>query len=179
MEGELTLEAARRARAGDLVAFEALAERHAPDLYRLAVAIVGEGDARDLTQESLLAAWTQLPSLRDPERILPWMRRILVNRCRNHIRARGRRTAAVDLDSAEVGADGDFTDPVHARLVLDGAFERLTDDQRAVLALHYAAGLSIRDAAEVLGLRVGTAKSRLNAALTVMRRAIGSAGDEA
>jgi RNA polymerase sigma-70 factor (ECF subfamily) len=177
MEGDLALEATRRARAGDGLAFEVLAERHAPDLYRLAAAIVGEADARDLTQESLLAAWTQLPRLRDPDRLLPWLRRILVNRCRNHLRNRGRRPSAQPLDAADIGADGDFTDPVHARLVLDGAFDGLSDDQRAVLALHYAAGLSIRDAADVLGVRVGTAKSRLNAALTVMRQAIGPAGE--
>lgn len=67
MEGDLALEATRRARAGDGLAFEVLAERHAPDLYPLAASIVGEADARDLTQESLLAAWTQLPRLRDPK----------------------------------------------------------------------------------------------------------------
>lgn len=178
MEVDLALEATRRARAGDGLAFEVLAERHAPDLYRLAATIVGEADARDLTQESLLAAWRQLPRLRDPERILPWLRRILVNRCRNHLRDRRRRPTTQPLDTAEVGVGGDFTDPVHARLVLDKAFDGLSGDQRAILGLHYAAGLSIRDAAEVLGVRVGTAKSRLNAALTVMRRAIGPAGDE-
>ncbi|HET9416983.1 MAG TPA: sigma factor-like helix-turn-helix DNA-binding protein [Candidatus Limnocylindria bacterium] len=46
----------------------------------------------------------------------------------------------------------------------------MTPDQRAVLALHYSLGLSITEAADALGVRVGTAKSRLSAGLAAMRR---------
>jgi RNA polymerase sigma-70 factor (ECF subfamily) len=179
MEGEFILDNARRAQSGDLEAFEMLAEQHAPSLYRLAAAIVGEADARDLTQDSLLAAWTQLPKLRDPDRFVPWARRILVNRCRNHVRTRSRRPSTLSLaPEHEVAQAGDFRDPVHARLVLGTAFEALTADQRSLLALHYAADLSIRESAEALGLRIGTAKSRLNGALAALRRAI-APGEEA
>jgi RNA polymerase sigma-70 factor (ECF subfamily) len=177
MEGELILDTARRAQSGDLEAFEMLAERHAPSLYRLAAAIVGEADARDLTQESLLAAWSGLPKLRDPDRFLPWARRILVNRCRNHLRTRSRRPSAISLaPEHDVPAAGDFRDPVHARMVLRPAFESLTPDQRALLALHYVSDLSIRECAESLGVRLGTAKSRLNAALAALRRALDTEG---
>jgi RNA polymerase sigma-70 factor (ECF subfamily) len=173
MEGELILETARRARAGDVEAFEMLVLRHAPELYRLAAAIVGESEARDLTQESLLAAWTQLPRLRDPDRFLPWARRILVNRCRNHLRSRSRRLSVLPLEPGhDVPEPRDFRDPLHARLLLAPAFESLTPEHRALLALHYAADLSISEAAEALGLRLGTAKSRLNAALVALRRAL-------
>ncbi len=66
----------------------------------------------------------------------------------------------------------DFRGAVEARAILEPAIERLNPDQRALLALHYTLGFSIAEAAEALGIRVGTAKSRLNAGLTTLRKAI-------
>jgi RNA polymerase sigma-70 factor (ECF subfamily) len=154
-----------------------LVEQHARDTYRLAAAIVGSADAADVTQEAFVAAWQQLPRLRDTGSFATWLRRICVNRSRNWLRTRGRRPrAALDLtDEAAVALpDGrsDFRSAVEARMVLEPAFEALTPDQRAVLALHYGMGLSIAQSAEALGVRVGTAKSRLSAGLAAMRREI-------
>lgn len=61
---------------------------------------------------------------------------------------------------------------VAQRDVLDAAFNSLTAEQRSVIALHYIADLSIRDVAATLGIRVGTAKSRLNAGLRTLRTAL-------
>lgn len=63
-------------------------------------------------------------------------------------------------------------------MLLAPAFEGLSDDQRAVLALHYGMGYSIAEAADALDVRVGTAKSRLNAGLNVLRRALGTDGGQ-
>jgi RNA polymerase sigma-70 factor, ECF subfamily len=172
-------EAVRRAQNGDAEAFEALVMRYMPDLYRLAAAIVGEPDAAEATQEALLTAWRELPRLRKPESFLSWARRILANRCRNMLRTRSRRIPAASLDAegSEPGAAvrdprRDFRDAVDARIVLDAAFERLSADQRSLLGLHYVGDLSIREAAATLGIPVGTAKSRLNAALAALRAAL-------
>jgi RNA polymerase sigma-70 factor (ECF subfamily) len=168
------------AKARDREAFEVLVERHGAGTYRLAAAIVGEADAADVTQESFIAAWQQLPALRDAAAFEGWLRRICVNRSRNWLRDRSRRPrAALDIDRGlDHGAAGlpdphaEFQGGVEARAVLEPAFERLSPDQRAILALHYSAGLSIADAAEALGIRGGTAKSRLAAALAALRREI-------
>lgn len=61
------MELVRRAQAGDREAFEMLVERHATETYRLAAAIVGETDARDIAQEAFVTAWQQLPRLRNPD----------------------------------------------------------------------------------------------------------------
>lgn len=166
-----------RAKEGDVDAFAALVDRHGPDAYRLAAAILGPVDAHDATQDALLSAWRQLPRLRQPERFLPWLRRITVNRCRDLLRQSGRRLQplSLDVDEAlpEIPAGGaDFRVTIEHREILDGAFEALTADQRSVLALHYTADLSIRDAARVLGIPAGTAKSRLNSALRALRAAL-------
>lgn len=156
-----------------------LVERYAAETYRLAAAIVGEADARDVTQESFVVAWQQLPRLRAPDAFAGWLRRICVNRSRNWLRSAGRRGRPASLD-ADLGlaerlpdARRDFRGAVEARALLEPAFERLSPDQRAILALHYSMGYSIAEAADALGIRVGTAKSRLNAGLVVLRQAIG------
>ena len=101
------LELVRRAQAGEREAFEMLVDRHANEVYRLASAIVGEADARDVTQESLVQAWTKLPRLRDADAFAPWLRRICVNRCRNWLRSRKRRpTASLDADEGPGSSTG-------------------------------------------------------------------------
>jgi len=176
MEGN-PLELVRRARAGDREAFEMLVEQHAAVTYRLAAAIVGETDARDVAQEALVAAWQQLPRPRDADAFAPWLRRICVNRCRNWLRSLNRRGRPTSLATDEAARlpDGhrDFRGAVEARMVLAPAFEALSADQRAVLALHYSMGYSIAETADALDLRVGTARSRLNAGLAALRTAIG------
>ena len=153
-----------------------LVEQHATETYRLAAAIVGVPDAPDVTQETFVAAWQQLSKLRDDGAFPAWLRRICVNRSRNWLRTRSRRPlAAVDttadaLAGFPVRDAPDFRGAVEARAVLEPAFEALTPDQRAILALHYSAGLSIAEAADALGVRVGTAKSRLAAGLAALRR---------
>jgi RNA polymerase sigma factor (sigma-70 family) len=150
-----------------------LVEQHATATFRLAAAIVGVSDAADVTQEAFVSAWQQLPKLRDAAAFDAWLRRICVNRSRNWLRSRGRRPrAALDLADglAIVDPRPDFRAEAEARAILEPAFESLSVDQRAVLALHYSMGLSISEAADTLGIRVGTAKSRLSAGLAVLRR---------
>ncbi len=174
------MEVVKRAQAGDREAFEYLVERHADETYRLAAAIVGEADARDLTQESFLAAWQQLAHLRDTRAFARWLRRICVNRCRNWLRGQPVRGRSASLDADDVFAGSlldprrDFRGAVEARAVLEPAFHRLSADQRAVLVLHYSMGYSLAETADALGVRSGTVKSRLNAALNVLRQAVSS-----
>lgn len=170
-----SVELVRRAQAGDREAFEMLVEQHATATYRLAAAIVGTADARDIAQEAFLAAWHELPRLRKADAFGPWLRRICVHRSRNWLRARGRRVSPASLDEMAAGLPDpapDFRTAIDARSALAPAFEMLSPDQRAILALHYSMGYSIAESANALGVRVGTAKSRLNAGLAVLRRAL-------
>jgi RNA polymerase sigma-70 factor (ECF subfamily) len=141
--------------------------------------VAGPEAAQDVTQDALLAAWRELPSLRDPDRFLPWLRRILVNRARDV--GRGQRRLGgrpVSLDSVpaqrlELDPINETAPRVDGLTDLHRALARLTIDQRAVIALHYLADLTLPDVATTLGIPLGTAKSRLNAALVVLRRDLG------
>lgn len=155
-----------------------LVERHATEMYRLAVAIVGPVDARDVTQDAFVLAWQRLPNLRRADAFPAWARRICANRAKNWLRSRAARGPEASLDADDELTErlpdrrSDFKAAVDARVTLAPAYDSLTDDQRVVLALHYGLGYSIADTADALGIRVGTAKSRLNAALEVMRGAL-------
>jgi RNA polymerase sigma-70 factor (ECF subfamily) len=162
------------ARAGDLEAFEAIVKEHTASVYRLACAVVGPAAAPDVVQETFLAVWQGLPRLRDADRFEAWLHRIAVNQCRSHLRRQGRvREISMSGSPFERDSGPDFHSAVEARAVVAAVFARLSVDHRAVLGLHYAAGLSIRDVALALGIPEGTAKSRLSAALTTLRRSLG------
>lgn len=155
--------------------FEARATSRLPECYRLAAAIVGPDDAADVVQDALVDAWRALARLRDPNAFEPWLRSIVVNRCRNHLRSKGRRVRTIQLDAAasipgEVAGSVRLTADQHDRL--DRAFHRLSPDQRAVLALRFTLDLPVRDVALTLGVPEGTVKSRLNAAITRLRSAL-------
>jgi RNA polymerase sigma-70 factor, ECF subfamily len=175
-EGPLDLVA--RARKGDRESFNALVDLHVADLYRLAVIVAGSEKAEDVTQDAFLAAWQELPRLRDTGRFVPWLRRILVNRARDLHRAERRRIRPADLAAAVTLVErrpgrADPAPDVDALTDLQEAMTGLTVDQRAVIALHYLADLSLPEVAAILAIPQGTAKSRLNAALVVLRRRLG------
>ncbi len=149
-------------------------DRHAAELYRLAVAVIGPTGAADATQDALLRAWRKLPTLSDPDRFRPWLHRILVNRCRDIARAerRGVREIRVDIDEAADATTPDPSSAADRRADIEAALRALTVDQRAVLALHYFVGLPLREVGLALGVAEGTAKSRHHAALEALRRVI-------
>jgi RNA polymerase sigma-70 factor, ECF subfamily len=144
-------------------------------VYRLTSAILGdEADARDAAQETFVAAWRELPRLRDPDKFEAWLRRVAVNASRMTLRARGRRRVR-EIPSSQVDALASHAAPGRGAIddasLLDAALRRLTTDQRSILVLHHLEGQPLAAIAAVLEIPVGTAKSRLFNA----RRALESA----
>src|SRR4051812_5684558 len=128
--------------------------------------------AEDATQETLVAAWSHIHELRDPDRFEPWIHRMLVNACyreaRRHHARRAREVHLHALDVPEPDSTSRFMD--HDQL--ERGFRRLDVDQRAVLVLYYFVGLNPDEAAAVLGLPPGTVPSRLHRAMQAMRAAL-------
>lgn len=149
-------------------------------VYRLTHAIVNDpADAADAAQETFVAAWRQLPRLKDPDRFDAWLQRIAVNAARMTLRARGRRR--VREIAASTVSSGNTTEPPApprdgARLA--AALEHLTADQRTILALHHLDGRSVAEIAAVLGIPGGTVKSRLFTARRALDRALVAGGGQ-
>lgn len=163
-----------RAREGDHDAFNALAATSLGRLYAVACLILRDRDrAEDATQEALVQAWRDIRGLREPDRFDAWLHRLLVRACYRQAR-RDRRRALVELkvvpesEPREVG----FELSIAQRDQLDRGFARLDLNQRAVLVLHHYLGLPLTEAAEILAIPTGTAKSRLHRGLATMRAAL-------
>jgi RNA polymerase sigma-70 factor, ECF subfamily len=169
---EAVTEIVVRAQAGETDAFEAIVHTFTPSVYRLARALVGEAEAQDVVQDVFLSVWRELPRLRDPDRFPAWLHRLAVNRCRSNLR-RPRRVREIQVDPGLLEGRAtatDFRTATDARLMIAATFGTLPLDQRTVIAMHYAAGLNLREVAEALDVPEGTVKSRLSAGLARLRR---------
>lgn len=168
MQREL-VEAARR---GDHDAFEALVISAGDRWYAMARLVLRDADrAEEAVQEALVRAWRQLPSLRDPERFDAWVYRLLVHACADVGRRNQRWSAEVRMIRAEPTLD-DASASLSIRDQLERGFRRLRPEQRAVVVLHHYVGLAVPEVAEILGIPVGTAKSRIHYAMEVLRAAL-------
>ena len=162
-----------RAMAGDHDAFSELARVSIGRLYAIARLILrDQGRAEDATQEALVAAWRDLSALRDPDRFEAWLHRLLVRACyREARRARSRPTIDIEVRVLEPVVLDDSLN-LADRDELERGFRRLDPDQRAVIVLHFYAGLPLTQVADVLGSPVGTVKSRLHRAIRTLRAAL-------
>lgn len=153
--------------------FEALVQPWVEEMYRLAATIVGPHDARDVTQDALVIGWSKLGSLRRRDDPRPWLHAIVVNKCRQLLRTQRRGPRWIDIDQPGVadraGTSADSSGTQAERDRLDRAFSRLDADHRAALALHYVVDMTVPQIAVALGVREGTVKSRIHAAVQRMR----------
>jgi RNA polymerase sigma-70 factor (ECF subfamily) len=163
------IDAAKR---GDHEAFEALATATSGRLYAIARLILRDTHlAEDALQEALVHMWRNLPTLRDPARFDAWSYRLIVNACADTGRQRRRLSSEVRLIRS-VPSGADASAEAADRDQLERGFRHLRPEQRAALVLHYFVGLPARDVADVLGIPVGTAKSRIHYATETMRGAL-------
>jgi RNA polymerase sigma-70 factor (ECF subfamily) len=160
-----------RAREGDHDAFTELAAGSIDRLVRLARLIVRDIDrADDAVQDALVTAWLDIRGLRDPDRFDAWLYRVLVRSCyRSARRTRRRERQEVAMLPIDAAALPDSQQTIALRDQLDRGFRRLPVDLRAVLVLHHYLSLQDREAADVLGVPIGTVKSRLHRATAALR----------
>jgi RNA polymerase sigma-70 factor (ECF subfamily) len=167
--GRALVEAAQR---GEHDAFEALAIGAGDRLFAIARLILRDvGAAEDAVQETLVHAWRDLHRLRDPERFDAWVHRLLVNACADQGRLRRRRSVEVAVIHDEPSTE-DGVAAMADRDQLERGFRRLKLDQRVAVVLHYYLGLTAAEVADMLGIPVGTAKSRIHYGTETLRAAL-------
>jgi len=170
-----------RAAKGDQDAFEALVRMSAGRLFATAYRITRDHPlAEDALQQTLVTIWDELPRLRDPDRFEAWSHRVIVRASIAQAKRERRGGPVVRLlpDDADAGLGGiagggpDEFGRIADRDQLERAFRRLTPDQRAILVLQHYNGLSHAEIADVLGIPVGTASSRLHNATLALRASV-------
>jgi RNA polymerase sigma factor (sigma-70 family) len=160
-----------QAMAGDRDAFNELARQAIGRLYAVARLVLRDPDrASDATQDALVAAWRDLSALRDAERFDAWLHRILIRTCqREAIRQRKRRVVEVRELPLDDRPAVDELPRVVDRDQLERGFRALDVEERAIVVLHHLEGFSLPEIAGILGLPVGTVKSRLHRSISSMR----------
>lgn len=156
------------ARDGSRPALDQLVGRWSPRLQRHAARTMGDREAaRDVVQDTWLAALKGLARLDDPARFPAWLYAIATRKCVDLIRSRGRaRRLGEGLGVEPAGpppADAD------SGLDLTAALARLPADQRLVASLFYGEDLDLETIAAVAGVPVGTVKSRLHHARSALK----------
>lgn len=169
---------AEAARNGDRAAFTALVSSHKASLYRLARRFIGNADdAYDVVQDTFISAWLALSGFDSKQSFGPWVRTILLNKCRDFSRRRAVRNrllqwlthsaATEDRSQSDREGDAQLCDEPRLR-ALDRAIAALPARYKEALVLTAIQGLSHREAADQLGitpkaveLRVHRARKRL------------------
>ena len=164
------VELVARAQQGDHDAFARLAGAYLRRLDQTARLILRDHElARDAVQDALFRCWRDLPRLQDRTRFEAWLYRLTTNACLDLLRRRRRRAIEVELEPVHDPAVADIAGPIADRELLDVALRRLDPKWRAIVVLHYFAGLSVPDVASVTGLPLGTVKSRLHRSVAQLR----------
>jgi RNA polymerase sigma-70 factor (ECF subfamily) len=162
-----------RAQRGDKAAYTLVAAQIADRHLAVARRILRDPDlAEDATQQALLTIWQDLPRLREPARFEAWSYRLLVRACY----AEGRKARRWAPNLRMLTIDGPISDvglsSVIDRDQLERGFRSLSLDHRAVVVLHHYLDLPLDRVAEILGIPVGTAHSRLHHAMRALRAAL-------
>ena len=157
-------------------AFAALLDRGLDGHYRLAAVILGDPvEAEDAVHDATVLAWRRFGDLREQGRFEAWFGRILVNGCRDRLRARRRRPVVVPISVPEELAQTASSAPMTGILdrdLLARAFAALDPDHAIVVTLRFYADMTVPEISDRLGIAEGTVKSRLHHALRRLRGAI-------
>ncbi len=162
-----------RAKTGDAKAMELILTRHEQRVYRFGLRMCGnEDDARDVLQETLLAAFKNLGTFRGDSQISTWLYQVARSFCIKQRRRRegepARHEAIETSEVKHLATDAAEPDTrTHAKQVgqvIQAAMNTLQEDYREALVLRDVEGLSAEEAAGVVGIEVGALKSRLHRA---------------
>lgn len=158
--------------AGESQAFGKLVERYQDRLYSAMVNVVGSTDeAEDVVQEAFIQAYIKLNTFQMNSRFFTWLYRIAFNYALSR-RRKNRGTVSLEQNREATGneptdqREGPENDMVRDESIylLRRALDRLTEDHRSILVLREMQGMSYEHISEILGIEIGTVRSRLNRA---------------
>jgi RNA polymerase sigma-70 factor, ECF subfamily len=163
----------RRFTRGDTAALGSLAQRHEQALLGLAVGLLGA--RTDLACDAVQDAWVRVirhgKGFGGKSTFKTWIYRIVINRCNDLRTLKPDRTSE---NGAARPAPSQPMETAERSVRLHAALEHVPPESRLVLLLCYHQGMTHPQAAEILGIPVGTLKSRLGAALVTLRTHLSS-----
>lgn len=146
---------------GDIEALIRLIEDHKQEMFRIAFGILkNNADAADAIQDTALACYEKINTLKNPAVFKSWLLKILVNHCRKILKERCKLKSIQELQSSDscTGPEKEVTEQIE--------FSRLMNQielkYRIVLLLFYAEEYSVKEIGEILDLNENTVKTRLS-----------------
>jgi RNA polymerase sigma factor (sigma-70 family) len=169
-----------RCQLGERPAFDELVERWHPPIWKYIRRVAGDDDAAwDVAQDVWLRVLRGIARVRDGARLRPWLfgiaRRALMDRLRHQYAT----PIEADVDLTAVAADASADGWEEEIAAMERELARLPVIEREVLTLFYLRELSLTEVADVLGVPVGTVKSRLFRARRELRRGLNTEGESA
>jgi len=172
---------------GEVNAFNTLVWRWQKPIFNFVLRYVGDAeDAREITQQTFIKAYRNLPTLKEHSRFSTWLYQIAVNLCRDEIKRRQRkRTFSLEgmqenfepshppiaMTVADDAANPDkILSRKELRDILAQALQQIPEEQRVVVVMKEYQGLKFTEIAEALGIPLNTAKSRMYYGLTALRK---------
>jgi RNA polymerase sigma-70 factor (ECF subfamily) len=165
----------RRVQADDLDAFEEFFARYRSSIYRTAYGLTGDRQAaEEVLQDTFARAYQRRHTLHADVSPLPWLHRVSLNLCYSRLSRRRLTTNPIDETTEASRADdgplpADRAEQEELRLIVRDGIAALPEKHRSVVVLYYLQRLSLQETAEVLGIQLGTVKSRLHYALRNLR----------
>jgi RNA polymerase sigma-70 factor, ECF subfamily len=173
----------QRVRSGDFSAMDELVQRHYRNVFNLAYRLSGHyDDAQDIVSEVFIRVHNALPSFRGDAHFTTWLYRIVRNvfldeRKKQRIRNHSSLEEMVDLEDSAVSRQVEDPTPGPAWQVerseradlIQRAVLSLPESQRLMIGLYHFQHRSYEEIAEVMGLPIGTVKSRLNRARLALK----------
>src|SRR5215813_52115 len=159
-----------RAQAGDREALDQLLRLVQEPLYRYIYSLAPtRALAEDILQEVFILIYRKLRWLREPELFRPWVYRIATREAFKHLKRERRWSDKTEDESVLLDLPAPSRDDLAPEMIAQ-LVERLSPASRAVIVLHYLHEMPLAEIAEVMGVAVGTVKSRLAYGLDLMRR---------
>ena len=168
---------AKAAAAGDRTAFAAIYQRYSVRLHKYCVTVVHDHHlAADCVHDAFCAAATELPRLRDPDKLAPWLYAITRRNALRALRLRHREAASDEVADSPSTEPEPFTVASRNELahLLTQATEGLPERDRRVLELTYQQGLTGPELAAALGISHDSAKKLLQRVRATVERSIGA-----
>ncbi len=167
--GGIAASTVAEAATGNADALARIVGAHHNDMARICYVICGDQDtAQDAVQAAWPIVWRKLGSLRDTDRLRPWLMTVAANEARQILR-RQRRRQVIEIEVADIGSS--HGDPAARSALTDlaVALRRLSPEDRMLLALRHVAGFDATEIGRQLGMSPSGVRSRLARLLERLR----------
>jgi RNA polymerase sigma-70 factor (ECF subfamily) len=163
----------RKVLAGEADQYAVLVDAYKDLAYNIAFRLVGDADtAKDMAQESFIAAYNALGDFKFNSRFSSWLYRIVVNKCRDHFRATRETVPVDDICEDIAGPDRTPEQAASSRQTGDAvqqALNKLPPDYREVIILKHIEGLDYQEIADTLEVSVSALKVRAHRGREMLR----------